>query len=297
MAFRDAVIADSPLFYLECNETSGTTLADSSGHGKTGSLVGTATLNQAGIGAWTGKAIKFAGAGRITVAGVNGLVLSGDYSIELIAKWSDAPNSPLFMFYDSTGNYGPAVYWNSAQFSAPANALIFRDSYRSGYISSYAVPLADSTYRHCMFVRRLAVLEIWIGGVLVASLTMPGVTAMTAAVPAYVMSNGGAQYANGTVDEVAFYTAALSPDRIRYHAALAANMAHLKGSAKLDTGVAASSVVARDWTTKNLVGQTVPATDGSFEIFLPGNTCDVTVFGPTGYQPITHGPIDPAPLV
>jgi hypothetical protein len=65
----------------------------------------------------------------------------------------------------------------------------------------------------------------------------------------------------------------------------------LAGNAKLDTGVAASLVVVRAWDTHAHVMQSVPASDGSWKVFVTSGNYDVTVVGPSGYQPITHGPV------
>ena len=47
-SYRDAVLADSPAGYWRLGETSGTTAADTSGNGRTGSYLNTPTLGQAG---------------------------------------------------------------------------------------------------------------------------------------------------------------------------------------------------------------------------------------------------------
>src|SRR5262249_9490411 len=47
-AYRDTVLADSPILYWRLGESSGTTVGDSSGHGSTGTIVGSPTLGAQG---------------------------------------------------------------------------------------------------------------------------------------------------------------------------------------------------------------------------------------------------------
>lgn len=72
---------------------------------------------------------------------------------------------------------------------------------------------------------------------------------------------------------------------------------YISGNAKLDTGLSASNVSAYLWDSPyTYLGSTVPASDGSWSIpvaALSGGTVLVTVKGPSGYQPISHGPITP----
>lgn len=69
------------------------------------------------------------------------------------------------------------------------------------------------------------------------------------------------------------------------------------GVAKLDTGVPASEVLVYLWDAPyTLLGRTVPAVDGKWAMVVASSVDTrvlVTTRGPTGYQPITHGPVVP----
>lgn len=71
-------------------------------------------------------------------------------------------------------------------------------------------------------------------------------------------------------------------------------MARLTGTAKLDTGDAATLVLIRDWDSYVHVASAVPSTDGSWAAAVTdGRRFEVTVRGPAGYRPVTDGPISP----
>lgn len=68
--------------------------------------------------------------------------------------------------------------------------------------------------------------------------------------------------------------------------------ARVSGHAKLSSGTPALKVRIRDWVSAVHILETVPLTDGSFSVDVPAGTYEITAIGPSGYQPITHGPVD-----
>lgn len=68
-------------------------------------------------------------------------------------------------------------------------------------------------------------------------------------------------------------------------------MARVAGLATLDTGAAASYVLIRNWDTHAHLGKVFPQVDGTWEYLTRTALCEVTVVGPAGYQPVTHGPV------
>lgn len=69
-------------------------------------------------------------------------------------------------------------------------------------------------------------------------------------------------------------------------------MARLAGTAKLDTGGAASLVLVRDWQTHAHVARVTPDGDGAWQVTVAPGTYDITTIGPAGYQPVCEGPIE-----
>lgn len=300
-SFSDLVISASPLLYLQMKEITGQVLADSSGNGRNGTISGAYAMGKPTMSSGTDGAIKFSG-GRVVVPAAAALVPSGDYSIEAVLNFGGPTLSPIVNMFDPGTPYaGPGIYGN---YEGPARGVVagsiaFCDGQDTGsYSAKFAGALNDNVYRHYVFCRRGTSLEIWINGDLKAQVTMPSVRTMNTPQPMYIMAAAsGTPTTIGDADELVYYETALSPDRIRLHAANAANKKRVVGSAKLDNGAAASSVIAYDWTTRALLAQTVPATDGSFELIVPDGNVAVTTTGPAGYQPITHGPVVPVALV
>ena len=66
------------------------------------------------------------------------------------------------------------------------------------------------------------------------------------------------------------------------------------GVSKLDTGNPSLRVLVHNWTTGQLVASITPAADGAWNCH-PRSTADllVTHIGPSGYRPISDGPITP----
>lgn len=66
------------------------------------------------------------------------------------------------------------------------------------------------------------------------------------------------------------------------------------GVSKLDTGDPSLRVLVHNWTTGQLVASIIPAADGAWN-YRPRSMADllVTHIGPSGYRPISDGPITP----
>jgi len=254
-------------------------------------------MNAPGKSAATGTAINFAG-GQITVPASPAFKVLADYTIEFITKWTNNDIVLPFGLFDTAFPYnGPAVFANYSQqgVALTDGRITFRErsdvSYALEFGGGADVHYNDNTYRHFCFVRRGLVLEAWVEGSKVAFMTLPALSNQNNANVMYFMGQPWSQLVKGALDEAAFYAKALDPTRIALHAALALDLRRLAGNAKLDNGSAASVVVARNWSTHAHAAQATPATSGDFEMWVPAGQYDVTIFGPTGYQPITHGPV------
>lgn len=291
------VLADAPILYFQCNETSGTATTDATGNGHTGNLTNTFTVNQLGMSSATAGAIAFNG-GQVTVPASAAFKVQADYTIEMVASWTSSVTSMLFGALDLVSPYpGPTVLVSYSQQANgdSAGKIVFRDEGNVNYALEFGggqnQNYNDNKFRHFCFVRRGLVIEAWVNGSLIASKVLPALANQANTNPIYIMGQPTAQFLSGALDEVAFYAKALDPSRIALHARLAADLRRIAGNAKLDGGAAAALVVARNWATHAHVGQATPASNGDFEIWVPQDQYDVTVFGPSGYQPVTHGPV------
>lgn len=299
--FNDAVMASSPFIYFNCNAPSGSTLPDVSGNGHNGTLNSPFTTGRPPMNSGTGYGIGFAN-GYVYVPYFSGVRPTSDYTIEAIVRWSSAGYGMLFGLFDTVSPFkGPTVLINYDRYvnSQDPTKITFGDAGATGVSGNdniYSSPIAlnDNVYRHFAFVRRGVHLEMWINGVLVKDFVMSGVINGTQNNGIYIMGRPSAvQPVIGDLDELVFYQAALSSDQIKLHARLAQALLKIAGTAKLDSGSAASAVAVRNWSTGAGVDRVIPASDGSFESFVADGQYDVTVYGPDGYQPITHGPITP----
>lgn len=67
---------------------------------------------------------------------------------------------------------------------------------------------------------------------------------------------------------------------------------YVAGNAKLDTGIKADRVIMVNWNAPyNLINSVVPASNGDWRMMTDTSPVLITILGPTGYQPISHGPI------
>lgn len=280
-SYIQEVLADDPVVALQCNEASGTVLADATGKGHAATLSGAVVMGRAPMSPGLGTAVQFTG-GSAQFAQAADLNASGDYAVEFVAKFSDTTTGFKQVFGPSTLNRAPNIFVNYPS----AGQMVFRDDLSNNTLVYTAV---DGVYRHYVFTRRGDVLELWVNGVLVRSITM----AVGAADPVrpYALMSG----ALGTLDEFAFYGHTLLPARIQAHAARALALKKLAGVAKLDTGAAASLVLVRSWTTHQHLAEVVPANDGSWEASVGDGLFEITTLGPSGYQPVCHGPVASVP--
>lgn len=68
----------------------------------------------------------------------------------------------------------------------------------------------------------------------------------------------------------------------------------IEGESVLDTAVASTAVCVFDWSTLALIAKITPASDGTYQLgFESSASVLVTHIGPSGYQPISDGPVTP----
>lgn len=282
--YLQEVLADLPVFALTCNETTGSALADATGNGHAGALAGSYTLGQPPMTSGLGKSISFNG-GRITIPYHSAFIYSNDWAVELVMKCTNSTLGQVFGFFDSTSPYGgPAVYVNN-----DLAGISVRDSV-TGYAGVSG--LTDGIFRHYFMGRRAGNLEIWVNGSLTGlaeNITIKKPTSNP--MMSFMQFRDGSQSAVGGIDEAAYYTSMPSPERIAIHAARALARRVLAGSAKLDTGAPATVVLARRWDTHAHVAQVTPDSNGNWSAYVDPGDYDVTTIGPSGYQPICHGPV------
>jgi hypothetical protein len=158
ISFQAQVLSDSPYVYHRLNEDSGTTAADTSGNGRTGTYVGGPTLGEAGAGPGSDNAVTFSGTGQHvgsnTTAGFGSLLANSSY--EFIFK-TTVTNAQMSL--GGVLNTGSTTAWEvslnrNAAGSTSANGMriFLRDDNNNAIGGQFANAGAfDGNYHHLLF--------------------------------------------------------------------------------------------------------------------------------------------------
>ncbi|MGB0723168.1 MAG: LamG-like jellyroll fold domain-containing protein [Gammaproteobacteria bacterium] len=245
--YSSQVIADDPLGYWRFEETAGTTLADSSGNGYSGSWYGAALQSGAGI---DGNALRFNGIDQYALVDDDPAFRFDGQSVTVEAWVQVADNSDQYRSYVTVGgrhaaspvNYNDAVWLGKARAGSDAGALrwdsyqgttnILTDSY-SGALGWTGDSAPRDEWIHLVGVIDLASQQqsFYINGDVQETLPIYSLDVSTAqyfavALGAF-MNSAGDYFAfhNSLMDEVAIYDYALSGEQIGNHYAVATGAA------------------------------------------------------------------------
>ena len=214
------VLTDAPLAYWRFDELTGTTAADSSGHGNDATYTGGITLGASG-------AIAGDGDTAATFDGLTGFVTAGD-------RFAFAGQTPFsieaWVSVQSRSTYAGVVSRNDAVGGPPSEGYLlfvapsdgpFGFQRLDGASVSTAVSVAGpgaSEFTHVVATFDGLELAVYANGESQGSQT--AAFSIAGAVAHFVVgaeAGGSANYLAGTVDEVAVYDHALSADRVRAH--------------------------------------------------------------------------------
>ena len=221
-AYSSSVLADNPSAYWRLNETSGTTLIDSAG-GLDGTYASTVDLGVAGAPGVSGAAAHFSGTGspvaNAVVPYTPTLNPTGPFTIEFWVK------------PDRSGNVGGAVIGNQNRNTGRAGYAVYQGFNVNGweahlgfadtvlFIQGGTPPVAGQWDHVAVTWDGVNTSRIYVNGRDdTASATVNGPHRPNLSVPFEIGSRfgGGVPYP-GTVDEIAFYNHALTPERIMQH--------------------------------------------------------------------------------
>jgi hypothetical protein len=197
-------------------EGSGTTTADTSGNGNTGTLSGSPTWTTSGK---YGKAISFDGTDDYVEVPNSASLVQTTFSIEFWAKPSSFTQYKRWMGKDTTpwgGNYyGWIVLWSYAGSSAVYLALENGGVNGANEKISQLVTVSLSTWVHLAFTFDGSYIYAYKNGVLFGSAVAVGTwTFATSTGPFRLGRDYGTDYFNGILDEVHFYNRALSSGEV-----------------------------------------------------------------------------------
>lgn len=165
MSYDSLVIADAPWVFLTETETSGTTLADSSGNSRPMTTTGTPTLNQSGPAAGVPSINFVSGSRAVTAANVGGHPTTSTY--ECWVYLTATPSSALYLLYfaPTVGVVGPT---SGMQINTAGKVLC--DGYNgSGTTITAPSALTLNTWHHVVVSTGAAGKKIRIDKVTVAS--------------------------------------------------------------------------------------------------------------------------------
>lgn len=215
MTYSSEVLADSPLAYWRLGDTSGTTATDSSGNSKNGTYSGGYTLNTTGLlTSDVDKAVAFDGSsGMVTVADATDLtaftvecwIKTSDSNAKLVARRgtdTSGDTTSIFKLQISGGNIQGVVWKNGST----------ADSVTGTSVNNNAAHHVALTYDG-------TTIRLYLDGASVGTPASGIVSGALPTVDSALTMAGEATFANyaGVLDEVAYYSTALSGARIAAH--------------------------------------------------------------------------------
>jgi hypothetical protein len=219
--YSAAVLNDHPTAYWRLDESSGTTVGDTSGNGNTATYVNGVTLGVAGaILNDPDTAAQFDGVGgHVEFTNVIGIGMGHDFTIEAWIK-TTAPSPTGF----SQGYQGIGLVWSDV--AGVANDWILAElnnklAFFTGNPDDTIIgstTLNDGNYHYIVATRvQGGAKNIYVDGVLEAT----GVTNNFQLADNHNIEVGGntldSRYLNGAMDDVAIYNTALTPSQIAAH--------------------------------------------------------------------------------
>ena len=214
--FSRTILEDSPVAYYRCDDASGTTLTDSSGNARNGTITATGVT----YGGGSGFNQSYEDNPQMLLDGVAGELISStnaalvfganvDYTIEF-AFFMAA--TLTIMSRDDTSAAGHIPLFSSGGF------LACRSGATTNVSSVATSSVSDLLWHYCQFVRRGGATptnELYIDGVQIINAS----TGTAAVTTKWHLGKNGTltAFCNAYVDEWSLYNGALSPTRLDAH--------------------------------------------------------------------------------
>ena len=268
------VVASSPTGYWLLNETTGTTMADSSGNGRVGTYSG-ATLGQTPLHAdSTASAL-----GGVTGQGVGSIPAASLGTTEALTAsfWVKFGNTG-----DAKGLVGrvsPVDFkgWTVWQRAGRIGLTVLNSA---GQQDRYGPTFSAGQVAHVAVIQGGGFIQLLVDGVEVMTASIAGTYASMASAPIQIGGYGGSNYSSATFSDVAYWDRALTPDDIYRHvfggsAVAATDPATVSGlKARYDalaiTGLSDGAQVATWSDTSGNGKHATQATSGNRPIYKTG---------------------------
>ncbi len=208
--YREVVMADDPLAYYRLDEKTAGIAKDETGRFE-GVHEGELTLGVPPLVADGEAATSFGGAGRIEVA--SGLDFPGTspFTVEMWLSQRVATADHRFPFFKEEGagntrhGYGIAVI----------DGQVLGERWGRGSVTSVSAEVAVGRTAHVVLTYDGQTLALWIDGAFVRS--KPDTRSDTPVTAPALIGGAAGDGFDGTIDELAIYDEALSPERIKAH--------------------------------------------------------------------------------
>jgi hypothetical protein len=255
MSYSSEVLADSPLAYYRLDDTSGSTMLDSSGNGHSGTYAGGFTLGATGLLVGdSNKAVDFASASS-TVTGASWMTSTTAVTVEAIIQPDTVSAGSYNFIAVRDDNNGTGNLWWLVTKATKLTALC-----RGTEFSGSTTLVAGNTY-HVAFTYDGTTAKLYLNGVLDGSSARSGaMSSVTQDLAIGRWPNPSVPlYFDGRIDEVAYYGTALSSTRIAAHYT-AATVPPVSGTASLSLSATGSASGATSGTASLSLSATGTAT-------------------------------------
>lgn len=212
-SYATEVLADSPLAFWKLDETSGTTMADSSGNARDGTYVNTPTLGATGLIGDGGTAVTFNGTDEYGEVGFGSWMPAGNtqsFTLEAFCKTTSSASQTLIARADSATPYrlgisGGRAFMQVATGGGAASTLF-----------GTSTTLNNGSVHHIVGTWDGTTTRLYVDGVFDTSTAKNGVLNSTSSALRIGQRNADLFWA-GTIDVVAFYATPLVGTRIAAH--------------------------------------------------------------------------------
>lgn len=220
MSYQSTILADSPVVYYRLGESSGTTATDASGNAHNGTY-SNATLGTAGL--LTGDAdtaVTFNGSSSYIDTNTDSPCNpgTGDFTLEAWVKTTSTVFASLVLGKIASSLAGDN-YWLGYNYSAGKATFSINNADNSAITLTGSVSINDGNAHHIVAVKDGATLRLYVDGVADGTTAFAGSSTISPADNLFVGKFGNAPYfyADGIIDEVAYYNTALSAGQVGAH--------------------------------------------------------------------------------
>jgi PKD repeat protein/glucose/arabinose dehydrogenase len=221
--YSQTVLADSPRAYWRLGEASGTSAADASGNGRTGSYVASPTLGAPG--ALTGDsntAVGFNGSSQYVNVPYVAALNPAQFTLEGWAFITGGQGTHRSLV--TSRNYSTNNARGYVIYAAADNTWQFWNGVGSGWSIAYGPPVTLNQWTHLVGTYDGTTMRLYVNGALVASTAAGHLqnTQRPLRIATGATEKASPQfYLPGRVDEVAIYGSALAQARVQAHYAAA----------------------------------------------------------------------------